>query len=134
MTADLTVNGKVVKLVSVHLVYTDPTTSSTMPQQQIDELINVMSGYDRVILMGDWNSAFTHFDRFVNAGYSLANDSYWLSTYGPCQGSRYYSSYMDYKEGSYDNIIYKGVTVSDFGLGGTKLSDHYGIYCTVTVD
>ncbi len=33
--------------------------------------------------------------------------------------------------GSYDNIIYKGVTVSDFALGGTKLSDHYGLYCNI---
>ena len=134
LTSDLNINGTTVKLVSVHLVYTDPTSTSTMADQQINELINVFQNEDRVIIMGDWNSSFDHFTAFTNAGYSLANTDYRLSTYSECQDARYYSSYIDYMEGAYDNIIYKGVNVSGFGLGGTKLSDHYGIYCTVTVD
>ena len=55
-----------------------------------------------------------------------------LATYGPCQGSKYYTDIAE-GYGSYDNIIYKGVTVRNFALGGTKLSDHYGLYCDITV-
>ena len=131
IVSDLNINGQTVKLVSVHLYYEDE------PQQYakkaINELISVFAGYDKVILMGDWNSTYNKFQIFQNAGYSVAQTDSRLATYGPCQGSKYNNDIVD-GYGSYDNIIYKGVTVSNFGLAGTKLSDHYAIYCDVTVD
>ena len=131
ITSDLNVNGQTVKLVSVHLYYTD--NPQTLAVQAINELINTFSNDERVILMGDWNSTYDKFEIFANAGYSLANTDGLLATYSECQDSKYDTDIVD-GYGSYDNIIYKGVNVSDFGLAGCKLSDHYGIYCTVTVD
>ena len=85
-------------------------------------------------MMGDFNVTYDKFRIFQNAGYGIAQTDSMLSTYGPCQGSKKY--YVDKSEGygSYDNIIYKGVNVSNFALGGTKLSDHYGLYCDITVE
>ena len=131
VTSDLTINGQTVKLVSVHLYYQD--NPQTLAIQAINELISTFSGYDKVILMGDWNSTYDKFQIFQNAGYSVAQTDSRLATYGPCQGKKYNTDIVD-GYGPYDNIIYKGVTVSNFGLAGTKLSDHYAIYCDVTVD
>ena len=131
ITSDLNVNGQTVKLVNVHLHYSD--NPQTLAIEAINELVDVFSGYDRVIIMGDCNITYDKFRYFKDAGYSVANTDDRLATYGPCQGSKYY---VDIAEGygSYDNIIYKGVTVSDFALGGTKLSDHYGLYCSISVE
>ena len=131
ITSDLTLNGQTVKLVTVHLHYSD--NPQTLAIQAINELIDVFSSYDKVILMGDCNVTYEKFQIFVDAGYGIAQTDSLLATYGPCQGSKYY---VDTAEGYglYDNIIYKGVTVSNFALGGSKLSDHYGLYCDVTVD
>ena len=83
--------------------------------------------------MGDCNVTYDKFQYFINAGYEVAQNDPLLATYGPCQGSKYN---IDSAEGygSYDNIIYKGVNISNFALGGAKLSDHYALYCDVTVE
>ena len=131
ITSDLNINGQTVKLVSVHLYYEDEPQEYA--KKAINELISVFAGYDKVILMGDWNSTYNKFQIFQNAGYSVAQTDSRLATYSECQGSKYNTDIVD-GYGSYDNIIYKGVTVSNFGLAGTKLSDHYAIYCDVMVE
>ena len=131
ITSDLNVNGQTVKLVNVHLHYSD--NPQTLAIEAINELISIFRSYDKVIIMGDCNVTYDKFQIFQNAGYSLAQTDSLLATYAPCQGSKYNTDIAE-GYGSYDNIIYKGVAVSNFGLGGTKLSDHYGLYCDVMVD
>ena len=131
ITSDLDINGETVKFVTAHLYYQD--NPQTLAIQAINELIDKFSGYDKVIILGDCNVTYDKFRIFVNAGYSLAQTDSLLATYGPCQGSKYNTDIAE-GYGTYDNIIYKGVTVSNFALGGCKLSDHYGLYCDVTVD
>ncbi|MBR2479039.1 MAG: hypothetical protein IKB47_01365 [Clostridia bacterium] len=123
LTADLAINGQTVKLVSTHLAFYAGNSSNPpeICKDQMRELVEVYKSYDKVVLMGDWNAYFSDFSVFTDAGYSLANTDSNLSTY---------SSSID----PLDNIIYKGVTVSDFGLAGCTLSDHYAIYCTITVE
>lgn len=120
VTTDLVINGKTVKLVSVHLAF-DDYGSTNVVINQLNELIAYCAQYEHVVLMGDWNvGSFSEFDVLVEAGYTLANTDKSMPTY--TSGS------------SLDNIIYKGVTVTDFSLGGTNLSDHYALYCTITVE
>jgi len=122
LTADIILNGETIKLVSTHLAFDNNKNPDTVNLAQINELIEVYNSYDRVIMMGDWNvKDFNYFKNFIDAGYSLANNDSNLYTYAN-------------ENRSLDNIVYKGVTVSDFTLAGTNLSDHYGIYCTVTID
>ena len=132
ITSDLNINGQTVKFVNVHILYTDEPQDLAV--EAINELIDVFENEDRVILLGDCNVTYGRFRIFQDAGYGIAETARGFATYGPCQGSTKY--YVDKSEGygSYDNIIYKGVTVSDFALGGSKLSDHYGLYCDVTVE
>ena len=120
VTTDLVINGKTVKLVSVHLAF-DDYGSTNVVINQLNELIAYCAQYEHVVLMGDWNvGSFSEFDVFTEAGYTLANTDKKMPTY---------------KSGSsLDNIIYKGVTVTDFTLAGTNLSDHYALYCTITVE
>ena len=120
VTTDLVINGKTVKLVSVHLAF-DDYGSTNVVINQLNELIAYCAQYEHVVLMGDWNvGSFSEFDVFTEAGYTLANTDKNMPTY---------------KSGSsLDNIIYKGVTVTDFTLAGTNLSDHYALYCTITVE
>ena len=121
VTTDLVINGATVKLVSAHLAF-DGEGSENVVINQIKELIEYCEQYEHVVLLGDWNvNYFSEFELFTDAGYSLGNTDENMSTYN---------------EPGYplDNIIYKGVTVTDFTLAGTDLSDHYAVYCTITVN
>lgn len=128
VTAELEINGKTVVLVMTHLAFDDTyyeTENDSVNRNQMLELIEVCEQYERVVLMGDWNAAkFSYFNEFVEAGYTLANEKADLPTYKSSVAAAR----------CIDNIIYKGVTVSDFTLAGTDLSDHYAIYCTITVE
>ena len=117
VTTDLVINGTTVKLVSTHLAF----GSNNIVANQIKELIEYCEQYEHVVLLGDWNvNTFSDFNLFTDAGYTLGNTDKNMPTY---EGGS-----------SLDNIVYKGVTVTDFTLAGTDLSDHYALYCTVTVD
>ncbi|MBO7578882.1 MAG: hypothetical protein J6T43_07860 [Prevotella sp.] len=112
LCGDLYVNGVVVKLVCAH------TTSSAIRicRAQINELIKKFEGYDRVIMCGDWNT--TNYSQFKIAGYSMANDG----------------SIITYPKKSYalDNIVVKGLEISDVRVVKTDLSDHYPLVCRVS--
>ncbi len=120
VTTDLVIDGETVKLVSVHLAF-DGEGSKNVVINQLKELIAYCDQYERVVLLGDWNiNSFAEFGIFTDAGYTLANTDERMPTYN--SGS------------SLDNIVYKGVNVTDFALAGTDLSDHYALYCTITVN
>ena len=119
ITADISIGGKMVKLVSTHLAFDTNKNPDTINQDQIRELIDLFRNEERVILLGDWNvRAFSYFNLFTAAGFSLANTNEKVYTYSAS---------------SLDNIVYKGVEISDFTLLGTNLSDHNAIKCRVTV-
>ena len=125
ITADITVNGETVKLVMTHLAFDDNYDSYSeedeIVKNQMRELIAYCESFERVVMMGDWNAyKFSYFDLFCEAGYSLALTEANLPTYA---GNNY----------CIDNIIYKGVSVSNVTLAGTDLSDHYAVYCDVSV-
>lgn len=121
MTADVKIGGETVKLVTAHLAFDNNRTPDTVNRDQITELIEIFKNEERVVLMGDWNAkSFLFFSLFTDAGFSLANTDSSLSTI--------------YNGGlSLDNIIYKGVQLSDFTLCGSDLSDHYAIACTISL-
>jgi len=110
---DLYVNGVVVKLICAH------TTSSAIKicRAQINELIQKFEKNERVIMCGDWNT--TNFSQFKKAGYSMAND-----------GTK-----ITYPSKSYalDNIVAKGVEITDVKVVKTDLSDHYPLVCRITI-
>ena len=122
VTADLCLNKETVKLVSVHLAFYAGSAAvpPPIPEDQMKELIGAFRDCDRVILMGDWNCTPDRLSPFEEAGYTLLNTDRTLSTFAKSPASL-------------DNFVYKGVTVSDFTLSETKLSDHYAISCTVTI-
>ena len=91
------------------------------PDPENNVFADIWKQYERVVLLGDWNiNSFAEFGIFTDAGYTLANTDERMPTYN--SGS------------SLDNIVYKGVNVTDFALAGTDLSDHYALYCTITVN
>jgi len=121
MTADVKIGGETVKLVTAHLAFDNNKKPDTVNLNQIKELIEVFKDEERVVFVGDWNAkVFSTFDLFTDAGYTLANTDSTLYT-------------INNGNLSLDNIIYKGVKVSDFTLCGSDLSDHYALSCTVTL-
>ena len=121
ITADLTVAGKTVKLVSAHLGFDKNLNPDTVNLNQIDELIAKFRNEERVIILGDFNAkSFDYLRRFEQAGFGLANPDASLYTFISSKSSL-------------DNIIVKGVGVSRVTLHGTNLSDHYALSCTITV-
>ena len=122
--ADLNVDGKQVKVVCTHLAF-QGIDKDPLIKDQVDELIEKFSSYDRVIMMGDWNSEdFPFFkDCFEKGGFRLANENADTVTYP-----------SDLWVLSLDNFVYKGVTVRNFQVKQTDLSDHYAVVCRMSVD
>lgn len=119
ISADLYMNGKLVKFVSAHLVF-DNNFPSVLQLAQINELVSKYSSYDRVLMVGDWNVyAQSDFNPFVTDGYTLANDgtivTYPLTSKAP------------------DNIIVKGLTITNAQAFVSDLSDHYPLIATVSI-
>ena len=129
ITADLDVGGEKVTLVALHLAYDDrlydiPPYVDTVCQNQMKELIDEFSDVPRVIMLGDWNAySPDYFDLFTDAGYTVCNDGSLLT----CTGSK-----TGGLEWAVDNIIVKGLKVSDFRKIPTGLSDHIAVVATVT--
>ena len=123
IAADLHLGRETVKLVSAHLAFYAGRTTPPPPiaENQMRELIETFKDCDRIMLMGDWNCTPERLKIFETAGYTLMNTDSTLSTFAKSPASL-------------DNVVYKGVTVSDFALHKTALSDHYAISCTVTAD
>lgn len=111
--ADIKIQGKKVKLICTHLV----NRAEKHCQNQIEELVRVCEGYERVIICGDMNT--WNFSKFIKAGYSLANDG----------------TIVTFPSKSYalDNIIVKGLNLSEVRVLKTSLSDHYSLACRVTL-
>ena len=119
LQGQITLGGESVTVVTAHLAFDNTKDPDTVCLDQIDELIRKLSDCERVLLMGDWNVRdFSYFDRFVAAGYTLGNTNPGRAT---CAGR------------ALDNIIVKGLEVSDYTVHATGLSDHYAVSATVTL-
>lgn len=116
--ADLYIKGRLVKFVATHLAF-DSNRPMVLQDKQIAELISAYANYEYVIMMGDFNSRTgSGYDPFVNAGYNLVNDG----------------SYLTSENMPLDNIVVKGLTISDAGMITTDLSDHNPLFCTVSLN
>lgn len=125
ITGELTVDGKTVTIVGLHLAFHDNLYPDTVCIAQMDELLATFADTERVIILGDWNAYHAeYYDRFAEAGYTVANDGSYLT----CTGSK-----TGGLEWPVDNIIVKGVTMTDFHVVNTSLSDHIAVVATITV-
>ncbi len=126
ITGELTVDGKTVTIVGLHLAFHDNLYPDTVCIAQMDELLATFADTERVIILGDWNAYHAeYYDRFAEAGYTVANDGSYLT----CTGSK-----TGGLEWPVDNIIVKGVTMTDFHVVNTSLSDHIAVVATITVN
>ncbi len=114
--SELKLNGKKVKLVCMHLLFSSKV-DEIYQQKQIEELISYYQNQKRVIICGDWNTEAL--SSLKDAGYKLANDGS-LKTY-------------PLKKLALDNIAVKGLEVSDVRVVKTNLSDHYPLVCRVSL-
>ena len=114
LCADLYLNGEKVKLICAH------TTSGAVKisRAQINELIQKYKGYDKVIMCGDWNIA--NFSQFTKAGYTMINDGSIVT--------------FPSKSYAFDNILVKGLKISDVRVIKTDLSDHYPLVCKISLN
>ena len=130
ITADLDLGGETVTIVALHLAYDDklydtPPYIDTVCQNQMMELIEEFKDVPRVVMLGDFNAySPDYFDLFTDAGYTVCNDGSMLT----CTGSK-----TGGLEWAVDNIIVKGVSVSDFRKVPTGLSDHIAVVAKVSL-
>lgn len=116
LASNVYIDGKKVKLVCVHLIYSKKDPS--LVQGQISELIEAFKGEERVVICGDFNTS--NYSKFKKAGYTLANDGSIVTFYKTSK--------------PLDNIITKGVRISEVRTVKTELSDHYPLVCRLSID
>jgi len=114
VSADIMIDGKSVKLVCTHLV----NRHEDECQRQMQQLIEEFGKYDKVIICGDMNSS--DWTKFKQAGYTLANDGSQIT--------------FPYRSSSLDNIMVKGLKISEARIVKTKLSDHYSVVCEISLE
>ena len=116
LTSDMFIDGKTVKLVCVYLTHSKKDPS--LVQGQISELIEAFKGEERVVICGDFNTS--NYSKFKKAGYTLANDGSIVT---------FYKTFKPL-----DNIVTKGVRISEVRTVKTELSDHYPLVCRLSID
>ena len=116
IASDLIIGGKTVKLVCVHLLFSNKVPR-VVQRNPMEELIEQYKMYDRVVMCGDWNTS--DYSKFKEAGYTMANDGSLVT--------------FPSKKTPLDNIIAKGVKISDVKVIETDLSDHFPIVCKISL-
>lgn len=116
LTSDIFIDGKKVKLVCIYLTHSRKDPS--LAQGQIAELIEAFKGEERVVICGDFNTS--NYSKLKKAGYTLANDGSIVTFYKTSK--------------PLDNIVAKGVRISDVRIVRTELSDHYPLVCRLSID
>lgn len=109
------IRGRCLKIVSVHIDFSKKS-SGVYQRAQITELIERYKEEKQLIICGDFN--VRNYKQFKEAGYSVANDGS-LKTFPS-------------KKSPLDNVVYKGVDVSNVQMFSTTLSDHNPLSCKVT--
>ena len=125
VTAELVIGEETVHFVFTHLAFDEDRSPDTVCMAQIAELIDLYRDVEHVVMMGDWNAYHKNmFDPFAEAGYTLGNYGEILT----CTGSR-----TGGLEWAVDDIIVKGMTMTNFRAVNTTLSDHIAVVCTLTL-
>ena len=125
VTAELVIGTETVHFVFTHLAFDEDREPDTVCMAQIAELIDLYKDAEHVVMMGDWNAYHKNmFDPFAEAGYTLGNYGEILT----CTGSK-----TGGLEWAVDDIIVKGLSMSDFRAVKTTLSDHIAVVCTLTL-
>lgn len=108
--------GEKVILVCVHMLFSRKYPNEVQ-QKLIKELIDTYTNSDRVIIIGDFNTGDLH--QFQKNGYVIANDG----------------SIVTYPSKKYalDNIVAKGISISNVYTVETELSDHYPLVCEISI-
>lgn len=112
VTTDILIDGEPVKLVCTHLI----NRHEDECQRQMDQLIEELKPYKRVVICGDLNSS--DWSKFKNAGYVFANDGSTVT--------------FPRRNCALDNIIVKGLKILEVRVIKNKLSDHYPVVCRVS--
>lgn len=111
ISADLYIGYERIKMVCLHLYPWD----NKIRQEQMRELIEKYKTSKRVLICGDLNT--TDFSLFTKSGFSMANDGSIIT--------------FPIKKMALDNIIVKGLIISNVRVFKTNLSDHYPLVCTI---
>ena len=116
------VNNEVIQFFITQLSYNgEDGVNQDVRAQQFAEVAEVIAGYDKVILGGDFNTdTWTDFDPIVDKGFLLVNkpDDYM----GTCDTGA-----------ALDNIVHSKIfTSSDRNVIDNGASDHYLLYATLT--
>lgn len=108
--------GEKVILVCVHVLFSRKYPYEVQ-QNLIKELLDNYINCDKVILIGDFNTSDLR--QFKKKGYVIANDG----------------SIVTYPSKKYalDNIVAKGINISNVYTIETELSDHYPLVCEVSI-
>lgn len=114
--AEIVIGGEEVMIVNTHLINGKGKYRQSR-QDQMEELIKACEPYQRIIICGDLNTY--DYSKFKKAGYSLANNG----------------SIVTFPSKSYslDNIMVKGLKISDVRVLKTNLSDHYPLMCRISL-
>lgn len=126
LTGDLDMCDKTVKVVTTHLAF--DSNNPQVAQDQIAELIARYADEPYVIMLGDWNCLLADFDAFTTAGYTQANGAD-----GYIGKIKTYPGAATEDAGILDNIVCKGVKMSNIRAISTELSDHIPILCDITL-
>ena len=117
--------GKDITVIITHCAF--DLNNTQVETDQYAELVEKFGGEDRVIILGDFNATggSSEFDVFANAGFTLANHGYMgdFKTYPSASTT----------SGVLDNIIVKGLQMSNIRMIETDLSDHNVLACDLTL-
>lgn len=116
LSADIFIDGKKVQLVYVHLTSRDIQQRS----KQMIELIEKYKDNERIIIFGDFNVRPMFMKAFKDDGYLFANDGSLIT--------------FPSKSIAIDNILVKGLKISDVRVIKTDLSDHYPLVCKISLN
>lgn len=115
-SAEILIGGEKVMLFCTHLI--DGLGKYLQGRQdQMDELIKACKQYKRIIICGDLNTR--DYSKFKKEGFSLANNGSIVT--------------FPSKSSSLDNIMVKGLEISDVRVLKTDLSDHYPLTCRISL-
>lgn len=115
----INVGDRNVVLVNTHLAF--DKNNPEIAVNQIKELIAAFKDDEYVLICGDFNTSASSYKLFIDAGYQLANSGD-LETFPSTK-----------KVSPLDNIVSKGLAISNVAVIISPLSDHYPIICKISV-
>jgi len=126
MHGTFSISGETVHIIGTHCAF--DLNNADVETDQYDELIELCKDWEHVIIIGDMNAVngSSEFDRFINAGYTLANHDYLgdINTY---------TGEQSITNRAIDNIMVKGIAMTKIKPYQTTLSDHNMLTCELSL-